>query len=277
MAISMQQVKELRDLTNAGMLDCKKALETAGGNIEEALKILKEKGLADAKKRSDRETKEGGVYITEKSGKVAIALVGCETDFVANNEKFKEACNELVMKIIERGSENPEDYKEDVQTVAQITKENVEVKKLKCMALNDTQFASTYIHGNNKIGVVVIYRLGDKTTIENAAFKEAANNVALHVAASAPAFLTGEDVPAADIEEQKALFAKQMEGEKKPANILENILNGKIAKYKSEICLLDQKYIKDDKITVKQYIENTAKQLGTQIQIDEFVRFHVGE
>ncbi|MBR2316692.1 MAG: elongation factor Ts, partial [Spirochaetales bacterium] len=93
MAVSMQQVKELRDLTNAGMLDCKKALEASNGNIDEAMKILKEKGLADAKKRSDRETKEGGVYVGTKDGKVAIALVACETDFVANNAQFKDACN----------------------------------------------------------------------------------------------------------------------------------------------------------------------------------------
>jgi elongation factor Ts len=277
MAVSMQQVKELRDLTNAGMLDCKKALEAANGNIDEAMKILKEKGLADAKKRSDRETKEGGVYVGTKDGKVAIALVACETDFVANNAQFKDACNELVGKIIDKGSENADDYKEDLQHIAQITKENVNVKKLKGLNVADNQYVSTYIHGNNQIGVVVVYEMADKAVAEKAEFADMAKNIALHVAANAPMYLIGDDVPEADLAEQKAIFAKQMEGENKPANILENILNGKLSKYKSEICLMEQKYIKDDKMSVKQYVENTSKTLGTEVKVVNFIRFNVGE
>lgn len=277
MAVSMQQVKELRDLTNAGMLDCKKALEAANGNIDEAMKILKEKGLADAKKRSDRETKEGGVYVGTKDGKVAIALVACETDFVANNAQFKDACNELVGKIIDKGSENADDYKEDLQHIAQITKENVNVKKLKCLNVADNQYVSTYIHGNNQIGVVVVYEMADKAVAEKAEFADMAKNIALHVAANAPMYLVGDDVPEADLAEQKAIFAKQMEGENKPANILENILNGKLSKYKAEICLMEQKYIKDDKMSVKQYVETTSKTLGTEVKVVNFIRFNVGE
>ena len=277
MAVSMAQVKELRDITNAGMLDCKKALEASNGNIDEAMKILREKGLADAKKRSDRETKEGGVYVGTKDGKVAIALVACETDFVANNAQFKDACNELVGKIIDKGSENADDYKEDLQHIAQITKENVNVKKLKCLNVADNQYVSTYIHGNNQIGVVVVYEMADKAVAEKAEFADMAKNIALHVAANAPMYLIGDDVPEADLAEQKAIFAKQMEGENKPANILENILNGKLSKYKSEICLTEQKYIKDDKMSVKQYVENTSKTLGTEVKVVNFIRFNVGE
>ena len=277
MAVSMAQVKELRDITNAGMLDCKKALEASNGNIDEAMKILREKGLADAKKRSDRETKEGGVYVGTKDGKVAIALVACETDFVANNAQFKDACNELVGKIIDKGSENADDYKEDLQHIAQITKENVNVKKLKCLNVADNQYVSTYIHGNNQIGVVVVYEMADKAVAEKAEFADMAKNVALHVAANAPMYLVGDDVPAAELEEQKAVFAKQMEGENKPANILENILNGKLSKYKAEICLMEQKYIKDDKMSVKQYVENTSKTLGSEVKVVNFIRFNVGE
>ena len=277
MAVSMAQVKELRDITNAGMLDCKKALEASNGNIDEAMKILREKGLADAKKRSDRETKEGGVYVGTKDGKVAIALVACETDFVANNAQFKDACNELVGKIIDKGSENADDYKEDLQHIAQITKENVNVKKLKCLNVADNQYVSTYIHGNNQIGVVVVYEMADKAVAEKAEFADMAKNVALHVAANAPMYLVGDDVPEAELEEQKAVFAKQMEGENKPANILENILNGKLSKYKAEICLMEQKYIKDDKMSVKQYVENTSKTLGSEVKVVNFIRFNVGE
>jgi elongation factor Ts len=104
-----------------------------------------------------------------------------------------------------------------------------------------------------------------------------AKNVALHVAANAPMYLVGEDVPEAELEEQKAMFAKQMEGENKPANILENILKGKLSKYKAEICLMEQKYIKDDKISVQQYVANTSKTLGSEVKVASFIRFNVGE
>ncbi len=277
MAVTAQQVKQLRDITNAGMMDCKKALEAADGNIDEALKILKEKGLADAKKRSDRENNEGGIYIAQASGNVAIAMIACETDFVANNENFKTACNDLVKKVVSVGSEKIEDFSTDLVTVAQITKENITMKKLRCIKLASDQYASTYIHGNNKIGVVAVYKVSDTAVTAKDLFKEMANNVALHITASAPLYLTQNDVPESDVAEQRALFEKQMEDTDKPKNILENILNGKVSKYKSEVSLLDQKYIKDDKLSVQKYVEATAKTLGCQITISEFVRFNIGE
>ena len=168
-------------------------------------------------------------------------------------------------------------FRSDLQHIAQITKENVNFKKLRCLEVADNQYISTYIHGNNQIGVVVVYEMADKAVAEKAEFAEMAKNVALHVAASAPIYLTGNDVPDSDLEEQKAVFAKQMEGENKPANILENILKGKLAKYKSEICLMEQKYIKDDKISVQQYVANTSKDLGSEVKVANFIRFNVGE
>ncbi|MBQ2000060.1 MAG: translation elongation factor Ts, partial [Spirochaetales bacterium] len=117
----------------------------------------------------------------------------------------------------------------------------------------------------------------DKAVAEKAEFADMAKNVALHVAANAPMYLVGDDVPEAELEEQKAVFAKQMEGENKPANILENILKGKISKYKAEICLMEQKYIKDDKISVQQYVANTSKTLGSEVKVTSFIRFNVGE
>lgn len=276
MAVTAQQVKELRDLTNAGMMDCKKALESANGNMDEALKILKEKGLADAKKRGDRENNEGGVYVAQADGKVAIAMIACETDFVANNDNFKNACNDIAKKIISVGSENTDDYTSDLQNVAQITKENITIKKLRFITLADNQYASTYIHGNNKIGVAAVYEVSDKSVTEKTEFKEMANNIALHITASAPLYLTPDQVPEAEVAEQKALFEKQMEGSDKPQNIIDNIMAGKVSKYKGEVSLLEQKYIKDDKITVQKYVENTSKALGSDIKIVEFIRYSVG-
>jgi elongation factor Ts len=276
MAITAADVKKLKDMTNAGMMDCKKALEDANGNFDEALKILKEKGLADAKKRSDRETKEGGVYILENAGKIGAILLGCETDFVSGNDLFKQAKDKILKAVIAEKNESPDHYKDYVQEVISATKENIELKKVKYIELKAKQTVQTYIHGNNKIGVIAVFELGDDSAKNKAEFKEMAADVCLHITASSPFYISDKDVPAKEIDEQKEIFLKQMEGSGKPANIVENIINGKIQKHLAEICLLDQKFVKDDKITVKAFIDGVSKKLGTEIKLISFTRWMVG-
>ena len=275
-AVSMADVKKLRDATNAGMMDCKKSLEQADGNFDEALKILKEKGLADAKKRSDRETKEGGVYVKENGGKIAVALLGCETDFVANNEVFIKAKDAILDKIIETGNEDVALYNDDIQDAIAQIKENIELKNVKLIDVKDNQSASIYIHGNNKIGVVSVFELKDTSIKDNDKFKEFANNICLHITANSPYYVSEENVPASEIEEQKGIISKQMEGTDKPKEVLDKIIDGKVNKYFSEICLLKQNYVKDDKITVQKYIDTVSKELGTEIKITDFVRYMIG-
>lgn len=277
MAISMEDVKKLRDLSNAGMMDCKKSLEQTNGNIEEALKILKEKGLADAKKRSDRETKEGGVYIKKDKNRIAVAMIGCETDFVAKNDLFIKAKDSILDKLLESGNEDLGNYNEYVQDVISKIKENIEIKKLKVLNLKDDQYPSIYIHGNNKIGVVALIEIKDNKLKENEKFKEFANNICLHIAANSPFYLSSKDVPENEVKEQKDIIAKQIEDTKKPAEVINKIVEGKILKYFSDVCLLDQKFVKDDKITVKKYIENAIKDLNSDIKIIEFVRYMIGK
>ncbi len=277
MAISMDDVKKLRDLSSAGMMDCKKSLEQANGNIEEALKILKEKGLADAKKRSDRETKEGGVYIKKDKNKIAVALIGCETDFVAKNDLFIKAKDKILDELLESGNEDLNNYTEFVQDVISKIKENIEIKKLKILNVKENQYPSIYIHGNNKIGVVAVFEIKDNKLKENEKFKEFANNICLHIAANSPFYLTSKDVPEKEINEQKSIIAKQIEDTKKPAEVINKIVEGKISKYFSEVCLLDQKFVKDDKITVKKYIENVIKDLNIDIKINDFIRYMIGK
>lgn len=277
MAISMEDVKKLRDLSSAGMMDCKKSLEQANGNIEEALKFLKEKGLAEAKKRSDRETKEGGVYIKKDKNRVAIALIGCETDFVARNELFIKAKDNILDKLLESGNEDVSNYNEYVQDVISKIKENIEIKKLKVLNLKDDQYPSIYIHGNNKIGVVAIFEVKDNKLKENEKFKEFANNICLHITANSPFYLSSKDVPENEINEQKSIIAKQIEDSKKPAEVINKIVEGKVSKYFSEICLFDQKFVKDDKITVKKYIENAIKDLNSDIKVIDFIRYMIGK
>ncbi|OHD11763.1 MAG: translation elongation factor Ts [Spirochaetes bacterium GWD1_27_9] len=274
--ISAAEVKKLKDLTNAGMMDCKKALEESDGDMDKALKLLKEKGLADAKKRGDRETKEGGVYIKADGSKVAMILLGCETDFVSGNDLFKAAKDKILDGVLSTGSEDANKYQDNVQDVISQTKENIELKKVRFIELKDNQYAATYIHGNNKIGVAVVFELGNSSLKTNGDFKDAAQNVALHIAACSPFYTSSNEVPAKEIDEQKEIFLKQMESDNKPANIKENIIKGKIAKHLAEICLLDQKYVKDDKVSIQKYIEDTAKKLGSDIKIVKFFRDMVG-
>ena len=273
MAISASDVKKLKDLTSAGMMDCKKVLEESNGDFDKALKMLKEKGLADAKKRSDRETKEGGVYVKSSGNKIALCLLGCETDFVSRNEIFIDNKEKILDKILSSGSEDISSYEDIVQDITAKTKENVELKVARFIELKAGETSAVYIHGNNRIGVVTVFETGSPDSKE---FKEFANNVSMHIAATNPFYISDKDVPQNEIDEQKAIFTKQMDDSGKPANVIENIVKGKISKYFSEICLLDQGYVKDDKMTVKQFIETTAKALGTDIKVKNFIRYKIG-
>jgi elongation factor Ts len=275
-AVTMDEVKRLRDLTKAGMMDCKNALETSNGDFDQALKILKEKGLADAKKRSDRETKEGGVYIKTKGDRIAIALIGCETDFVSRNEIFQNAKEKVLDKMIETGSDDIASYSTYIQDAVASIKENIEFKKAKVINVKSNEAAATYIHGNNKIGVVAVFEIKDSSIKGNEKFKELSNNICLHIAANAPEYLSEADIPQKEIDEQTEIAKKQMAESGKPANMIENIIKGKIAKHFSELCLLKQKYVKDDKISVEKYVENVKKELNTEIKLAGFTRYMIG-
>jgi elongation factor Ts len=276
MAITASDVKKLKDITSAGMMDCKKALDESGGDMDKALKMLKEKGLADAKKRSDRETKEGGVYIKSSGNKIGLCLIGCETDFVSKNDIFKGNVEKILEKILSSGSEDLAVYAEFIQDIIAKTKENIELKVVKFFDLKPQEVSSVYIHGNNRIGVISIFETDKPEIKDNPVFKEFANNISMHIAASNPFYISDKDVPGTEIEEQKAIFAKQMEDSGKPANVVENIVKGKVAKYLSEICIMDQPYVKDDKVSVKQFIESNAKTLGADIKLKSFIRYKIG-
>jgi elongation factor Ts len=276
MAISAADVKKLKDMTNAGMMDCKRALEETNGNFDSALKILKEKGLADAKKRSDRETKEGGVFVKISGNKVGLILLGCETDFVSGNEVFKSQKDKILEKLISSGNDNPAEYQSFVEEITTQTKEHIELKVVKYLETKNNEIATSYIHGNNKIGVVAIFETNKPELKDNAEFKEMAANVAMHIAALNPFYLSEKDVNEKELAEQKEILLKQMGDTKKPANILENIIKGKMQKYLGEICLLDQPYVKDDKQSVKEYVDSVAKKLGAEIKIAKYLRHSIG-
>jgi small subunit ribosomal protein S2 len=276
MDISAKDVKKLRDMTNCGMMDCKKALIETKGDMDAALKFLKEKGLADAKKRSDRETKEGGVFIKTSGNKIAMITLACETDFVSSNEIFLKTSDEILDKVISSGNTDVAAYESDVQEAITQIKENIGLKSIKLTEISDSQFAESYIHGKNKIGVVSIFDIEKPELADSDVVKEMAKNVCMHIAASSPFYLTRDEVPESEVKEQQDIFEKQMADSDKPANVLENIIKGKMNKHFSEICLIDQKYVKDDKVSVEKYIESVAKDAGGKITISAFIRQNVG-
>ncbi len=285
MAIGVKEIKELMTLTGVGMMDCKKALVEADGDTEKAILILREKGLATQAKKSGRVAAEG-IVTSVVEGNVGVVLeVNIETDFAANNDEFKAFVNNVAKTIIEK---NPADVdalkatiisggdktvEETLQDLFIKIRENMVIRRFKRME----GVLVPYVHGAGSIGVMVKV----DTDLDAEKVFDTAKDCALQVAAMNPAYLKREDVPASVLDEEKNIILSQMAEDPKMANKPEQvrvkIAEGKIGKYYSENCLLEQAFVKDDKVSVGKYVENNAKALGGKISIVEFVRFERGE
>ncbi|MDR0720701.1 MAG: translation elongation factor Ts [Treponema sp.] len=281
--ISASDVKSLREKTGAGILDCKKALTETGGDFEKAVKLLREKGLAAIEKRSGRATNEGKVFIKIKDdgSKAVLVELASETDFVARNPDFIALGGAIASKALEKGYAEPNDELNGMVTeLATKIRENMSLKRIKTLEAGPNEFLTSYIHGDGAIGVVV-----KVTSDKSGIFKQDdaagfAFTLALHIAAYNPMVLDREKVDAAWLKEQEEIFRKQMEQDEKmkgkPADALDKILKGKVNKFLKDICLLDQGYVKDEKITVTQAIADIGKQLGAKISVTDYVYFNVG-
>ena len=274
MAITTALIKELRERTGAGMLDCKKALEENGGDIEKAIDWLREKGIAKAAKKSGRVAAEGLVFaaVSADRKKGAILEFNSETDFVAKNDEFKNFGEKLVQLSLEHDLTSEDELKafelegkkvEDnlTELIAKIG-ENMNIRRLKLVSTNG--FIETYIHLGGKIGVLL--NVSGEATPENV---EKAKGVAMHVAAMDPKYLNSEQVTADDLEREKEIARHQLQQEGKPENIIEKILDGKMRKFYEENCLVNQKYVRDDSVTIEKFIAPSS--------IISFDRFKVGE
>ena len=274
MAITTALIKELRERTGAGMLDCKKALEENGGDIEKAIDWLREKGIAKAAKKSGRVAAEGLVFaaVSADRKKGAILEFNSETDFVAKNDEFKTFGEKLVQLSLEHDLTSEDELKafelegkkvEDnlTELIAKIG-ENMNIRRLKLVSTNG--FVETYIHLGGKIGVLL--NVSGEATPENV---EKAKGVAMHVAAMDPKYLNSEQVTADDLEREKEIARHQLQQEGKPENIIEKILDGKMRKFYEENCLVNQKYVRDDSVTIEKFIAPSS--------IISFDRFKVGE
>ncbi len=284
--ISAELVKQLREMTGAGMLECKKALEEAQGDIEKAKEILRIRGLAKAEKKAGRETKEGIIqtFVSEDRKTGVIIELNCETDFVAKNEKFVELALNLAKHIAslpENANKSgtfedisqqtffadPSQKLEDmVKSVIAKIGENI---KLSRWARFDAEgYVHAYVHGVGRVGVLMEYKadnLSDDVL-------RLAQDVVLQIAAMKPEFVSVESIPVEVLEREKRILAEQTRQEGKPENIIEKIVEGKLKKFYQEKVLLEQAFIKDEKKTLKQYISET----GLNFQVVRFARFEVG-
>ena len=248
--MSLELIKEVRQITGAGMSDVKQALDEAGGDKDKAIEILRKKGQKIAAKKSDREIKEGVIAISGDSSKVALVGLGCETDFVAKNEDFQKAVKELSDKLLELGLD---EFKTWAQTHIQdelIVKigENLQ---LLFAEIFEGSTVGTYLHSNNKAASVVVLSEGAE---------DIAKEIAMHATAMSPAYLVPEDVPADVLDKEKEIIAEQLKKEGKPEDMIAKISEGKVNKYYTEVCLLKQPYVKDDKKSVEQFAaDNGAK------------------
>jgi elongation factor Ts len=282
--ITAAQVKELRDSTGAGMMDAKNALVEAEGNMDEAVKVLRKKGLAAASKKAGRVTAEGTIAAHVEDNIGVLVEVNCETDFVGRNENFRNFAQD-VAKVIAQSKANSVDEllnekwpgSDDTvgtKVAEQISsiKENISIRRFARYESPADATIGTYIHGGGKIGVMV-----EVLGTDCSGGAEVGKDVAMHVAAAEPRFLRREDVTQKDLDTESEIARDAATKSGKPANIVEKMVTGKMEKFYGEACLLEQPYIRDDKATVSQYLARRGKESGCDFIVSRFTRYKLGE
>jgi len=280
--IKASDIKNLREKTGAGMMDCKKALVEAEGDFAAAERKLKEWGLAGVAKRSGRATNEGRVFLYEAKGLISLVEIACETDFVCRNDDFIAGGERMARLCVEKGYDKPvEELEAIVKDLASVIKENITLKRVVLVKASATEMAHSYVHGEGKLAVVVKFSADKAEAFAKPEVATFIHDVALHVAAFRPMFLRQENIEAAWVQEQKEIFAKQVEGDEKmagkPEKVIEGILAGKLKKLMSEVCLLDQGFVKDEKQSVQAVMAQVGKGAGAALDIVDMVYVKVGD
>lgn len=275
--ITAAQVKELRDATNVSMMECKKALVQTDGDKEKALRLLRESGLAIAGKRAEKSANQGIIAADVlDGGAVGIMVeVNCETDFVARNESFQQFAVQMLEAARSHGDGKLADAMKD-QLADQIAAigENIVIKRNARYELQGTGAIASYIHLGGKIGILVEVGCEKEDTPSTDNFKELVKDITLHIAASNPSYLKRDEVPQEVIDSEKAIFAKQVEG--KPANIIDKIVSGKLDKFFSQVCLLEQPFVKEPDVSITDLLEQKGKELGDTLSIRRYLRYQIG-
>ncbi|MBI4373621.1 MAG: elongation factor Ts [Deltaproteobacteria bacterium] len=281
MEINAEKVKELREQSGAGIMDCKRALRETGGDLREAVDYLRKQGIVKAGKKAGRSAEEGliGLSVSEDGSGASLVEVNCETDFVARTDQFQKFVQDLSAAVLKSQPASLEELlseklargsvEEELKGLIARLGENMRVRRFKKVSVNarERERAGAYLHAGSKIGSLIKIR-GDKAT------EEICRNISMHVAAMQPAYIHREAVPLAVIDKEREIIAASPELAGKPVQILEKILNGKLGRYYSDVCLLEQPYVKDTsgKKTVGQYL----KEIDSTAEVLEMVRFQVG-
>jgi len=286
MAISADMVKELREKTGVGFMECKSALTESGGDMEEAVTILRKRGLASLAKKSSRDAKDGLVDCATDGKSGLLLEVNCETDFVARNPEFQALVKDIAAHVEEKQPASVEDLlkqpfakepsvtvQDAVATLIQKIGENIQVRRFVRYQLDAKGgLVGSYIH-NGKIGVMLEVNGADGGDAE---FQAMVKDVAMHIAASDPRFIRKEDVTEDVLAKEREIYLEQARQTGKPENVLAKIVEGRMSKYYAEACLLEQPFVKDPNLTVQGYIAALGKKLGATIQVSRFVRYKLG-
>jgi len=285
--MSMQFIKELRERTGAGMIDCKNALAQSDNDIEKAIEWLREKGITKAAKKSGRVAAEGLIGISVDGNSSAIVEINTETDFVAKNVDFQAYVKDVANQVLKSDASDVEtllsqNWQDTSKTVADVLTEkiatigeNITIRRFEKMDSNGVTVS--YLHNGGKIGVVVNL----ETDSKDESLKEVAKNIAMHVAAINPIYLSKDQVSADYIAREREIAESQIKEDpkmsSKPENIIKNMVEGKINKQLKEVCLLEQAYVKDSSLTVAKYVEQEAKRVNANVKVKSFVRYEAGE
>ena len=292
MSITAGLVKELREKTGVGMMECKKALVETSGDITEAEKLLRKKGAAKAAKKADRATGEGVVLarIDDAQQLGVLVEVNCETDFAARNEEFQALANQFAEHVANdvkadagTGQELSGDtvasqgrtVEELLQSAVQKIGENMQFKRF--ARFESKGAVASYVHTGGKIGVLVDITASTPDAAQHEDVRQLARDVAMHVAAAAPRYTRRDEVPAALLDEEREIAREQAIKAGKPENIVDKIAEGKLGKFYSEICLVEQPYVRDPDVTIQKLVDGVGKQVGADLTVERFTRFVLGE
>jgi len=272
--ITAALVGQLRRMTNAGLMDCKKALTENGGDLDAAVDFLRKKGIATAAKKAGRTANEGVIaHYIRPDGKLGLLVeVNCETDFVAKNDTFGEFCNQVAKTLVE---EPAADF--EAMRTAQITKvgENIQIGRKETLEVEGSGLVAAYIHTGAKVGVLAEVGATKDDTVHHESFKSLVKDITLQIAAANPSAVSREQVDPALVAKEKEIAAEQFKD--KPAQAVEKIVEGKMEKFYQGICLVDQGFVKNGELTVKEHLAAVGKEIGDELSIRRFLRFQVGE
>jgi elongation factor Ts len=279
-------VKDLREKTGAGMMDCKKALTETSGDMEAAVDYLRQKGLAAAAKKASRIAAEG-IVAAQVSGNVgALVEVNCETDFVAKNDDFRNFVNDVTNHLLKNDAKDLESLKnqkignltiqEKIQELTLKIGEKIDLRRFSRKVVTENCRLGHYVH-SGKIGVLVNVKSDNAAVLKNDEFNELLNDLCLHVAAADPKFLNGSDIDDDFKKREAAIYEAQLREQGKSDAMIPNIVQGKLAKLASEVCLLEQKFVKDPDISIAKLVSNVGSKLGAKLTLDFFERISLGE